>query len=764
MQALATKYRPVTFDEILGQKSIIKILKRQLELNQFLNCYLFCGPSGDGKAQPLTSKVYTKYGFKTMGEITVGDIILDGCGNETKVLGVYPQGERDIYKITLSDGSSFEVADNHLNVVYRNNTDHKQVEKLTLNTIQLKTMLESDEYKNRYPLFIPVNTLDCWEDKNIDIDPYLLGALIGDGSLSNKNMSFSTKDLELINKLNTILDRDFKLSLKHVTQYDYAISSNDKSKYIFEYDNNVFNSCESMQTYLINKGYPRFDSKSIIRIAQNKASTLLKKYPELRNSISVKINENYGVNRLKTLLRNYKLNVTSDKKFIPDNYLYSSLTTRKLLLQGLLDTDGTISKNVTSPFTRKNIGGRIFFTTTSYILKENVAFLCRSLGYIVRESLSKQKSYIYTYKGIEERRPCKQSYTLSIIPKEEDEVFSLARKRDRLCEHRFEPRRKIISIEFVRKDLCQCIYVESDEHTYLTDNLTVTHNTTTARAFARYINNNKGEPIEIDGASNNGVDNVKAIIKSANERSVDSEYKIYIIDECHSLTNQAWQAFLKCIEEPPRFTIFIFCTTDPQKIPQTILNRVQRFNFTRLSQDEIKSRLEYVCRCEGFTNYSEAIDFISKIANGGMRDALAYLDKVSAYDTNLSINNVLEALGNYSYETFFELTNALIDGKEDIIINIIDSFFNEGKDLKLFTEQYLDFCLDLSKYCLFKDMSVTRLPVSLEKQVVYCTGIENNKKYFNKLVDKMLDIKNLIKTDNTPKITITIMLLQFTRG
>ena len=102
--------------------------------------------------------------------------------------------------------------------------------------------------------------------------------------------------------------------------------------------------------------------------------------------------------------------------------------------------------------------------------------------------------------------------------------------------------------------------------------------TTIARIIANMINNGVGEPIEIDAASNSSVDNVRQIIHDAQERSIDSKYKIYIIDECHSLSNQAWQAFLKCIEEPPKYTIFIFCTTDPQKIPETIKNRVQRLD------------------------------------------------------------------------------------------------------------------------------------------------------------------------------------------
>lgn len=288
--------------------------------------------------------------------------------------------------------------------------------------------------------------------------------------------------------------------------------------------------------------------------------------------------------------------------------------------------------------------------------------------------------------------------------------------------------------------------------------------TTAARSLCYEINKGKGEPIEIDAASNNGVDNVRAIIEDANTRALDAEYKIFIIDECHAITSQAWQAFLKCIEEPPEYTIFIFCTTDPQKIPATILNRVQRFNFTRISQEDIKKRLLFVCENEGFKNYEESCDYISKLANGGMRDALAYLDKASGYSDDLSINNVLEALGNYSYDMFFKLTNALMDGVEEEVISLIDSFYNSGKDLKLFTDQYLEFCLDLSKYCLFKDLAVTKLPVSLLDSVKYCTSIENNRKLFNELVDKMLEIKNIVKTDTSPKSTITIMLLQFSRS
>lgn len=124
--------------------------------------------------------------------------------------------------------------------------------------------------------------------------------------------------------------------------------------------------------------------------------------------------------------------------------------------------------------------------------------------------------------------------------------------------------------------------------------------TTCARIFANDINKGEGNPIELDAASNNGVDDVRNIIQQAKTKSLDSEYKIFIIDECHAISNAGWQAMLKIIEEPPAKSIFIFCTTDPQKIPKTIISRVQRYDFQRISQDGIVNRLEYILQQEGY--------------------------------------------------------------------------------------------------------------------------------------------------------------------
>jgi DNA polymerase-3 subunit gamma/tau len=127
-----------------------------------------------------------------------------------------------------------------------------------------------------------------------------------------------------------------------------------------------------------------------------------------------------------------------------------------------------------------------------------------------------------------------------------------------------------------------------------------TGKTTCARIFANEINKGKGNPIEMDAASNSGVDDVRNIIQQAQTKSIDSDYKVFIIDECHSISNTGWQAFLKLLEEPPATSIFIFCTTNPERIPKTILSRVQQFNFSRISNNGIIARLKFILDNENF--------------------------------------------------------------------------------------------------------------------------------------------------------------------
>lgn len=322
----------------------------------------------------------------------------------------------------------------------------------------------------------------------------------------------------------------------------------------------------------------------------------------------------------------------------------------------------------------------------------------------------------------------------------------------------------IVGQESVIKILKKQLELKQIKNVYLFCGPSGTGKTTLCRALANYINKGMGSPIEIDAASNNGIDNIRDIIKASKERSLDSEYKVYIIDEVHALSNNAWQALLKLIEEPPTYTIFMMATTDPQKIPSTVVNRCMRFNLTRISSDKIRDRLIYICKQEGFTNYDDACDYISRISHNQLRDAIATLEKCASYDINLSMENVMNAIGSYSYDVLADLVDSLLDGNTQNVIDILNYFYNKGNDMKLFVEQLLSFILDICKYCVCQSLTITKLPVTFEERVKKLINFDNPSRYYIYLVDKILELKNMLKTDTDPYSTVQVFLIRLSAG
>ena len=301
-----------------------------------------------------------------------------------------------------------------------------------------------------------------------------------------------------------------------------------------------------------------------------------------------------------------------------------------------------------------------------------------------------------------------------------------------------------------------------------------TGKTTCARIFADEINNHDGTPIELDAASNSGVEDVRSIIQQAKTKSLDSEYKVFIIDECHSLSNTAWQAFLKLIEEPPAKSIFIFCTTNPEKIPKTILSRVQRYDFKRISQQGIVDRLKYIIEKENtdmileagnrdVLNYDyddEAVEYLAKLADGGMRDAITLMDKCLSYNSDLTIENVVKSLGVADYDTMRALTLNYCIEAQDHIIEIIERVHNDGKDLKQFIRQYINFVLDVKKYFILGNFECLQIPQT-DDNISFLKSMERND-YWDKisdLLDLLIRINSEIKYDSSPKYMIEAMLL-----
>ena len=289
-----------------------------------------------------------------------------------------------------------------------------------------------------------------------------------------------------------------------------------------------------------------------------------------------------------------------------------------------------------------------------------------------------------------------------------------------------------------------------------------TGKTTCARIFANEINNFKGNPIEMDAASNSGVEDVRAIIQQAKTKSLDSEYKIFIIDECHSISNTGWQAFLKLIEEPPAKSIFIFCTTDPQKIPKTILSRVQRYDFQRISHNAVADRLHYICQSEDVEVCErDALDYIAKLADGGMRDAITLMDKCLSYDKDLTMDNVIKALGITGYDTMFFLTDSIITNDTEAVIKTIEDVHRSGKDLKQFIKTYTNFVLDLCKYGCLGNFDFIEIPNTYK----YTMDRYNDHAYedFTRLLNTLVQLNASIKFDTSPKYTIEAVLVLRTR-
>lgn len=326
---------------------------------------------------------------------------------------------------------------------------------------------------------------------------------------------------------------------------------------------------------------------------------------------------------------------------------------------------------------------------------------------------------------------------------------------------KYRPRtfKDVVCQDNIKKVLTNQLETGEIKQAYLFCGSAGTGKTTSARIFANDVNEGKGKPIEIDGASNNGVDNIRSIIDDCRMKSLDSKYKVYIIDEVHMLSIEAFNALLKVLEEPPKGVIFILCTTDPHKIPATILSRLQRFDFKRIPQFEIVQRLKYILNEEGNTTYDiEALEYIAKLADGGMRDAIMKLDTVLGYTTDITLQAVLDCLGITNYEHLLKIVQGIINKQADEPIQIIDSIYRDGKDLKLFVKDLNKFVLDLCKLNITRNKELTMIPTDIMRQCIHIAT--NTSKY--DLVDILDGVNNLldkIKYEQNPKNLIESELI-----
>ena len=197
--------------------------------------------------------------------------------------------------------------------------------------------------------------------------------------------------------------------------------------------------------------------------------------------------------------------------------------------------------------------------------------------------------------------------------------------------------------------------------------------------------------IEIDGASHRGIDDIRLLSESVGYRPANGKYKIYIIDEVHMLTKEAFNALLKTLEEPPEFVKFFFATTEPHKVPQTILSRCQRFNLKRLSIHSIVQKLEYIAKDLGVQVEQKALERLAKYALGGLRDAESLFDQVISFSESAITESVVQdVLGVVPHEWLSELDQAFEKTDEKIAFEIAHKLFYDGKDLHHFLDDLIE--------------------------------------------------------------------------
>ena len=341
----------------------------------------------------------------------------------------------------------------------------------------------------------------------------------------------------------------------------------------------------------------------------------------------------------------------------------------------------------------------------------------------------------------------------------------------------------VVGQKAITQTLKNAIVQKKTSHAYLFTGPRGTGKTSAAKIFAKAINckhSQDGEPcnvcetcvaitegrlndvIEIDAASNNGVEEIRDIRDKARYAPTQAEYKVYIIDEVHMLSTGAFNALLKTLEEPPQNVIFILATTEPHKIPLTIISRTQRFDFKRISTQDIVDHMAHIMQEMALDYEEQALYVIGRAAEGGMRDALSILDQtISFSDEKVTLEDAMQVTGSLTYEMMDHYIQCCVAGDVERALEGLESILGEGKEARRFLEDLLLYCRDLLMYQQAPKLLAEKAGTLTEAFKELATQTPAEKIY--QLIQILSDTQNEIRFTNNANIYLEVATVKLAK-
>lgn len=767
MASLPVKYRPKKFSDVTEQSTVSKMLSKICS-EDTLDCrnFLLIGPAGTGKAQSLDSLVLTTEGYVRMGDIQIGTRVFTHTGSIAPIAGIFPQGIRPIYRITLSDGTHIDVSDEHLNCVYTLDSTNAIKVSQVIDTIDLYKMhLESD-----VDLYIDCPIVD-WEDKalkSVDIlgetVAYLLDADVKYPTYLNKSILYSNKLTRLqfisamLSKLSSLTGNTYSSTTIQLVVYDTELS--DSIAFLFrslgcadkiccdgiEYFHTIVLStvvCDYLDIpYPLNYAprrritsikYLRDEECQCILVGHQDHTYISNDFIPTHNTTSARIMADMlnkgrgepieidaashsGVDAMRDIIqqaRSYPVGCDW-KVFVIDECFHGNT---------LVNTPKGY-RHIRDLKVDDEVYNMVGITSIKQVYRTKVPvsdlmFISDSSG---NEIVTTANHLFFTDQGW--------------LPANKLQVHDkLLNFNDLDISTIWDTRTEVDSVELLKvRGVWEDSILDPAIWKYWTTFKSKSNEVSTIISYSETTKAKFLEYFELADL------NDEYVYMYDLEVSGHPSYYVHdvLVHNCHALSNAAWQSLLKTLEENPAKSVFVLATTNPEKIPQTILSRVQTFQLSKISLKGIEDRLKFVIECENsegrnITYTEDAINYIAKLSNGGMRDALTTLEKALVYSENLTSENLAKSLNLPKYDDFFALLTAYVKKDNSEIATIINDVYNSGINFVKWFSEFHSFVINIVKYIYLQDINQTMIPAYYndkiskysEKHAITCLKLAN---------------------------------------